>query len=74
MCLAVPFEIIEIDGKNGVGIYAGVRKNIRLDFIKNPEIGQFVMVHAGFAIEVLDREQAMMDIEAFAEMEEALMQ
>ena len=61
-------------GKNGVGIYAGVRKNIRLDFINNPEIGQFVMVHAGFALEVLDREQAMMDVEAFAEMEEALMQ
>ena len=51
MCLAVPLKIVEIDGKNGVGEVEGLRRNMRLDFIKEPKLGEYVIVHAGFAIE-----------------------
>lgn len=72
MCLAVPFKIIKIDGNDGIGEYGGLNKNIRLDFIDAPKIGDYVMVHAGFAIERLDEEQAKLDIEAWKELEDAL--
>lgn len=72
MCLAVPLKIVEIDGKNGVGEVEGLRRNMRLDFIKEPKLGEYVIVHAGFAIERLPEKQALADIEAWAEVENAL--
>ena len=72
MCLAVPLKIVEIDGLNGVGEVEGLRRNMRLDFIKEPKLGEYVIVHAGFAIERLPEAQALADIEAWAEVEDAL--
>ena len=72
MCLAVPLKIIEIDDMNGVGEVEGLRRNMRLDFIKEPKVGEYVIVHAGFAIERLPEKQALADIEAWAEVENAL--
>ena len=72
MCLAVPLRIAEIDGKNAVGERDGIRRNIRLDFIRDPKVGEYVIVHAGFAIERLTEEQALEDLAAAAEVEHAL--
>ena len=49
-----------------------MRRKIRLDFINEPRIGDYVMVHAGFAIERLEESQALEDIEAWEEMGNAL--
>ena len=72
MCLAIPLRIAEIDGKNAVGERDGIRRNIRLDFIRDPRVGEYVIVHAGFAIERLSEEQALEDMAAAAEVEHAL--
>ena len=72
MCLAVPLKIVEIDGLNGVGEVEGLRRNMRLDFIREPKVGEYVIVHAGFAIERLPEAQALADIEAWAAAENAL--
>ena len=72
MCLAIPLKIVEIDGRNGVGEVEGLRRNMRLDFIKEPKVGDYVIVHAGFAIERLPEKQAIADIEAWAEVRDAL--
>ena len=72
MCLAVPLKIVEIDGLNGVGEVEGLRRNMRLDFIREPKVGEYVIVHAGFAIERLPEAQALADIEAWAEVENVL--
>ena len=72
MCLAVPLRIAEIDGKNAIGERDGVQRKIRLDFISDPKVGEYVIVHAGFAIERLSREQAEEDLKAFREVEEAI--
>lgn len=72
MCLAVPLRIAELNGNDAVGEWAGIRRKIRVDFIKNPQVGDYVIVHAGFAIERLTEEQARADIAAAAELEEAL--
>ena len=72
MCLAVPLKIIEIDGKNAVGESMGMQRKLRVDFIPEPKIGDYVIVHAGFAIERLPEKQALEDIEAWEEIKDAL--
>ena len=72
MCLAVPLRIAEINGKDAIGERDGVQRKIRLDFIADPKVGEYVIVHAGFAIERLSRQQAEEDLAAFREVEEAL--
>ena len=72
MCLALPLKIVEIDGKNGIGEVEGIRRSMRLDFIREPKLGEYVIVHAGFAIERLNESQALEDIAAWAEVKNAL--
>ena len=72
MCLAVPLKLIEISGNEAVGEAMGVRRKVRVDFIREPKIGDFVIVHAGFAIERLCEKQAMADLDAWREVEDAL--
>ena len=71
MCLAIPLKIVEIDGKEALGEALGMRRKIRLDFIRDARIGEYVMVHAGFAIERLEESQALEDIGAWKEMANA---
>ena len=70
--MAVPLKIVEIDGLNGVGEVEGLRRRMRLDFIKEPRVGEYVIVHAGFAIERLGEEQAKADIAEWNEVRDAL--
>ena len=72
MCLAVPLKLIEINGKEAVGESLGMRRSVRVDFIENPQIGDYVIVHAGFVIERLPEEQALEDIGAWEELRDAL--
>ena len=72
MCLAVPLKIEQMDGPEAIGVREGVRRRIRLDFIKEPKIGDYVIVHAGFAIEKLDEKTALESIAAAEEVEDAL--
>ena len=72
MCLAIPLKLIEIYGKNAVGESMGMRRNLRVDFIPEPKIGDYVIVHAGFAIERLPEKQALEDIEAWEEVRDVL--
>ena len=72
MCLAIPLQLIEINGKTAVGEAMGMRREIRVDFIENAKIGDYVIVHAGFAIERLPEKQALDDLEAWGEVRDAL--
>ena len=72
MCLAIPLQLVEINGKSAIGEAMGMRREIRVDFIENPQIGDYVIVHAGFAIERLPEKQALEDIGAWEEVQHAL--
>ena len=71
MCLAVPLKIVSLegDGKHAVGEAAGLTQKVRVDFLPGIKVGEYVMVHAGFAIEKLTPEQAA---ENLAYIEEAI--
>lgn len=72
MCLAIPLKIIEISGNTATGEALGMTREIRVDFIPEPKLGDYVIVHAGFAIERLGEEQALEDLEAWKEVRDAL--
>lgn len=72
MCLAIPLKLVEINGKSAVGERHGIRRNIRLDFIPNAKLGDYVIVHAGFAIETMNARQAQQNMDAAKEVEDAL--
>lgn len=60
MCLAVPGLVKEIlDEKNALVDFLGVRKKVATDLLKKVDIGDYVIVHAGFAINILDKEEAL---------------
>ena len=69
MCLAVPLRLIEINGKEALGESMGLKRKIRVDFIEEPKVGDYVMVHAGFAIERVPEKQALEDLEAWEELD-----
>jgi hydrogenase expression/formation protein HypC len=58
MCYAIPAKIIEIDGDSAVVDYGGVLKKVNLSLIDNPMAGDYVLIHAGFAIEKLAKKSA----------------
>ncbi|MCR5664574.1 MAG: HypC/HybG/HupF family hydrogenase formation chaperone [Oscillospiraceae bacterium] len=72
MCLAVPLKLTEIRGKEAVGESLGMSRVVRVDFIDNPRVGDYVIVHAGFAIERLPERQALDDLESWEELKNAL--
>ena len=72
MCLAVPLKIKEINGNECTAESLGMRRTVRTDFIDNPQVGEYIIVHAGFAIERLPEPQALEDLEAWEEVADAL--
>ncbi len=72
MCLAVPLRLVQVDGNKALAEAMGVTREVRVDFIPQPQVGDYVIVHAGFAIERLPQQQALEDLEAWEELENAL--
>ena len=69
MCLAVPMRIVELlDERSGTAELDGLRHAVDISLVENPRIGDFVIVHAGFAIEKLDVEEANTRIALFEEL------
>lgn len=67
MCVAVPAEVIEIkEGNIGVVDYGDLRQEVRLDLV-DVKVGEFVLVHVGFAIQRLSREEGLETRELFRE-------
>lgn len=67
MCLAVPARIVSVDGIMGVIDLEGVRREVSLILCPDAEVGQYALVHAGFAISVIDEEEARLSLETFDE-------
>lgn len=72
MCVAVPAEVLEIkDGNIGVVDYGDLKQEVRLDLV-DVKIGEFVLVHVGFAIQRLSREEGLETREIFKQVYAAL--
>ena len=63
MCLAVPGRILEIAGddpilRSGTVDFSGIRKRVNLSYVPEASVGDYVLVHVGFAISVIDAAEA----------------
>lgn len=73
MCLAIPAKVISIepDGLATIDI-EGVRQSASIELVPDTAVGQYVLVHAGFALSTLDEEEAEETLKLFREMAEAM--
>lgn len=69
MCVAIPGRVTEIDGTTAKVDFNGNLVNVNIGLVE-PSVGQYVLVHAGCAIEVMEQEQAQEIIDLFADLEE----
>ncbi|HRZ14257.1 MAG TPA: HypC/HybG/HupF family hydrogenase formation chaperone [Candidatus Omnitrophota bacterium] len=58
MCLAIPAKIIRTSGSQALADMSGVRRPVDVRFLENVKKGDYVLVHAGFAIEKIDPKEA----------------
>lgn len=73
MCLALPARLVEkLEGDQGVVDLGGVKKPVSLALVPEAVVGDYVIVHVGFAIGLIDPEEAARTLALFAEMDEAL--
>jgi hydrogenase expression/formation protein HypC len=79
MCLGIPGEIVAIDEPSaegalleGVVSFGGVRKRVCLAYVPEAKVGDYAVVHAGFALNLVDEEQARQIFAILAEMERAI--
>ena len=74
MCLAVPGKVVEIIDDGDIAFrrakvdFGGIRKEINLAYTPEAEVGKYVLVHVGFAISVIDEEEAMRVFEYLKQM------
>jgi hydrogenase expression/formation protein HypC len=73
MCLAVPGKIVEIYESGGLKMakldYGGVVNEACLAYVPEARVGDYAIVHVGFALSVLDEEEALKTLETFREIE-----
>lgn len=70
MCLAIPAQIESIDGSEAKVDVAGVSRTINVLFTPEAQVGDYVYVHTGFAISVLDESEALESLEVLQELAE----
>jgi hydrogenase expression/formation protein HypC len=69
MCLAIPAQVVELrEDDNAVVDLAGVRKEISLALVDNVAVGDYVIVHVGYALNKLDPEEAAKTLALFVEL------
>lgn len=69
MCLGVPVRVIQREGSEGVGEFKGVKRKINFALLDEAKEGDYVILHAGFAIQRLDKKEAEKTLELFEELE-----
>ena len=58
MCLAVPLRLVSVNGTDAVGEVGGIQREVSVMMTPDVKVGDYVIVHAGFAIQVLDQKEA----------------
>jgi len=72
MCLAVPMQVVSKESESGTGVaeIGGVKRKISFMMLPEADVGAYVIVHAGFAIQLLNEDEALKRLELFREIAE----
>ncbi|MFJ6656282.1 HypC/HybG/HupF family hydrogenase formation chaperone [Streptomyces sp. NPDC091377] len=72
MCLAVPGRVLDIDVRDGTRVatvdFGGVVKEVCLEYLPDLQVGEYAIVHVGFALQRLDEESALKTLALFTEL------
>ncbi len=72
MCLAIPGKVLQTEEQNGLRVgrvqFGGIVRCVRLDFVPEAGVGDYVVVHVGFAISQVDKSEAHRTYELLREM------
>jgi hydrogenase expression/formation protein HypC len=72
MCLAIPGKVVSVEQNNGLRVgrvqFGGIVRQASLDFVPEAEVGDYVMVHVGYAISRVDEAEAQRTYELLEEM------
>ncbi|MHC1586618.1 MAG: HypC/HybG/HupF family hydrogenase formation chaperone [Candidatus Hecatellaceae archaeon] len=72
MCLAIPAKVLEVSGSRArVDFGGGVTREVNVSLLEKVKVGDYVIVHAGFAIQILDSEEAEKTLKLWEEVLEA---
>ena len=72
MCLAIPMVLVERNEFDGVAEIDGVRRQISTMYVPDAKVGDYVLVHAGFAISQVDAEEAAKTLELLREYSDSM--
>jgi hydrogenase expression/formation protein HypC len=74
MCLSIPSKIVEIDEDNMATVDTmGIKRQVSLDLMLDEVgIGDYILIHVGFAMNKIDEEEALQSLELYQEMLEAM--
>ena len=70
MCLAIPARIVSINGENAEADIGGIRKTIGLMLTPNVKVGDYVLLHTGYSIGIVDANEAQETLALFKELAE----
>jgi hydrogenase expression/formation protein HypC len=68
MCLAIPLKIISLNGTDAVGEVDGVERDVSVMMTPDVKVGDYVIVHAGFAIQTVDQAEALENLDILRRM------
>lgn len=72
MCLAVPGRVVGVEDRDGTPMarvdFGGVAKDVCLAYVPDARVGEYVIVHVGFALQRLDEESARASLELFEQL------
>ena len=66
MCLAIPAKVLKIHGKEALVDFGGVKRTVRVDMIE-ARVGEYVIVHTGYAIQTMSEDDALESLKLFEE-------
>jgi len=74
MCLAIPGKIVELkdDGQSALVDFDGIQQECVVALVQNPAVGKYVIIHAGYAIEIMEEKDALESIEQWKELSDEL--
>ncbi len=70
MCVAIPMRVVEIKGNEAICEYEGVKRTARIDFLPEVKVGDYVLIHVGFAIQKIDVNSAEETLKLYKQMQQ----
>jgi hydrogenase expression/formation protein HypC len=72
MCLAIPAKIVDIDNQSATVEVGGVTRQASIVLLPDARLGNYILIHAGFAISLVDEAEALETIKLFQQLSEGL--